>query len=172
MAVATVWRRCKKGGAHVRSLTRQIAAFVVLAQVVCALGLAGATLLREWHTRERALNVRLEGRSDSVLGAIQDAEDPDDNVEVDSRELKLPPEDAYAVYNRDGRLLGASANAPAALMARSGNGIRSVRAHGRSYRVLQRQGMRIIDRAETGNVGLQRHHCVCRAGRKRVARSA
>ncbi len=138
------------------SLTRQTVGIVVAAQLLCAGILCGAALINERHTRLRALDTQLQGYSDSLLGAVQDAEDPDDNVTIDPAELRLPYQDIYAVYNRGGRLLGSSANAPAALILRKGDGFRTTSIDGGSYRVLQREALRIIDRAEFGGVGLRR----------------
>ena len=139
-----------------RSLLRQTIGIVVAAQLCCAALLCGAALGHEWRTRLRAFDIRLEGRSDSLLGAIQDAEDPDDNVTVDPAELNLPGEDVYAVYNQGGRLLGSSADAPATLIARHGDELRDVRVRRIRYRVLEREAMRVIDRAENGGIGLKR----------------
>ena len=145
-----------------RSLTRQAIGIVLAAQILCAALLCGATLLHEHHTRFRALDTAIRGRADSLLGAIQDAEDPDDNVAiapVDPSELKLPAEDVYAVYNQGGRLIGSSPNAakaPPDLIARNANGLRDMPGHRGAYRVLQRDATRIIDRAEYGGVGLRR----------------
>ncbi len=82
----------------VHSLTHQTVTIVLIAQVLCALALGGAEVLHEGHSRLHAFDVRLQGRSDSLLGAIQDAEDPDSTVRVDPAELKLPDEDVFAVY--------------------------------------------------------------------------
>ena len=139
-----------------RSLTRQTIGIVLVTQVVCSVLLCGAALFHEWHTHFRSFNVRLQGRSDSLLGAVQDAEDPADNVAVDPTELKIPGEDVYAVYNQGGRLLGASAKAPTSLITRGRDGFHDVRSDGITYRVLQREGVRVIDREETGGVGLRR----------------
>jgi len=124
--------------------------------VLFAVILSGAAILREARTHLRTFDVRLMGHSDSLFGAIQDAEDADSNVQVDPAELRLPPEDVFAVYNQGGQMLGSSANAPESLIARGGDGFRTVRYHGERYRVLQREALRIIDRAEFGRVGLQR----------------
>jgi signal transduction histidine kinase len=129
---------------------------VLAAQILCAVALCGAALMHERHTRFRAFDTRLQGRSDSLLGAIQDAEDPDDNVTIDPSELNVPDEDVYAVYNQGGRLLGSSKNAPAVLIARGKDDFRDVRVRGSSYRVLQREALRVIDRAEHQGVGLRR----------------
>lgn len=139
-----------------QSLTRQTIGIVLTAQLLCTVLLCGAALLNEWHTRFRAFDVRIEGRSDSLLGAVQDAEDPEDTVTVDPTELRIPDEDIYAVYNQGGRLLGTSASAPGSLTERGEDGFHNVRIKGISYRVLQRQAMRIIDREENGGVGLRR----------------
>ena len=129
---------------------------VVTAQLLCAALLCGSALLHERNARLHALDVSLQGRSDSLLGAIQDAEDPDDNVMIDPTELKLPEDDVYAVYNQGGRLLGSSLTAPAVLMSRHADGFRDVRIGRAQYRVLQREAMRVIDRAENRGVGLKR----------------
>src|ERR1700722_8596611 len=139
-----------------RSLIRQTIGIVLGAQILCTALLCGAALLHEWHTRFRAFDVRIQGHSDSLLGAIQDAEDPDDNVTIDPTELKIPDEDVYAVYNQGGRLLGTSARASESLISRGKDGFRDLRTNGTSYRVLQREALRVIDRAENGGVGLRR----------------
>lgn len=139
-----------------RSLTRQTIGIVLTAQILCTVLLCGAAVFNEWHTRFRAFDVRIQGRSDSLLGAVQDAEDPDDNVTIDPTELKIPDQDVYAVYNQGGRLLGTSAGAPSSLIARGKDGFHTLRAGGTSYRVLQREALRVIDRAENGGIGLRR----------------
>ena len=145
-----------KGELKSRSLLRQTAVIVLIAQVVCAVALSGAALVQEHHTRLHAFDVQLQGRSDSLLGAIQDAEDPEDSVAVDSAELKLPGRDVWAVYNQGGKILGHSNAAPEALIARGDSGFHNARDRQHSFRVLQRDALRVIDRAENGGVGLRR----------------
>jgi signal transduction histidine kinase len=139
-----------------RSLIRQIVLIVVAAQVAGAVALSGLAVLQEGKARIRAFDTRLQGLSDSLLGAIQDAEDPDDNVRIDPAEVRLPKQDVFAVYNQGGTMLGSSINAPAPLIARSRDGFHDIRVGGISYRVLQREGLRVIDRAEFGGEGLRR----------------
>jgi signal transduction histidine kinase len=129
---------------------------VLSAELLCAIAFSGTALWHERHARIRAFDVMLQGRSDSLLGAIQDAEDPDDNVTIDPVELKIPGVDVYAVYNLGGRLLGASKDAPIELATRQANGFSNRMSGGRGYRVLQRDAMRIIDRPENGGAGLRR----------------
>lgn len=135
---------------------RQVVAVVIAAQLLCAILLAALALLHERRTHLRTFDVRVQGRSDSLLGAIQDAEDPEDSVQVDREELPQVEGDVYAVYNQNGRLLGSSSNAVPQLIARYGDGFRDVQVNRRRYRVLQSEALRIIDRAENGGVGLRR----------------
>jgi signal transduction histidine kinase len=138
------------------SLQRQMIIGILSVELLCAASFAGAALFHEWHLRIHALDVLLQGRSDSLLGSIQDAEDPEDNVTIDSAELVVPREDVYAVYTGDGRLIGNTPGAPPELIALPGDGICSRNVNGRSYRTLERKGMRVIDRPETGGAGIQR----------------
>lgn len=138
------------------SLGRRAIIFVLVTELVCALAFSLTSLWHESQTRLRAFDVMLQGRSDSLLGAIQDAEDPEDNVTIDPTELKLPADDIYAVYNQGGRLLGVSPNAPVALTTRHGDGFRTAEAQGQQYRLRESEGLRIIDRAETDGRGLRR----------------
>ncbi len=138
------------------SLIHQIIGIVVSAQLLCAALLCGGALLYQRHIRLRALDISLQGRSDSLLGAIQDAEDTDDNVRIDPAELRLPGDDVYAVYNRGGQLLGSSPAAPPVLIGRHADEFRDAQVGRKRYRILQREAMRVIDRAETQGVGLKR----------------
>jgi signal transduction histidine kinase len=139
-----------------RSITRQTLTIVVVAQLVFALLLGTAAVLSERHTRMRALEQQIAGRSDSLLGAIQDAEDPEDNITIDPAELRLPPEDRYAVYSDTGRLIGRSPQ-PGPTLPKDGEmGQSNLRLDGVNYSVLRRTALRIIDRAEYGGVGLRR----------------
>lgn len=138
------------------SVARRAIVLVLVTELVCALAFSLTSLWHESRTHLQAFDVMLQGRSDSLLGAIQDAEDPADNVTIDPTELKVPTEDVYAVYNQGGRLLGTSPGAPAALTARHGDGLRTLEAGGQQYRVRESEGLRIIDRAETDGQGLRR----------------
>lgn len=138
------------------SLAGRAIALVLMTELICALAFSIISIWHEGRSRLHAFDVMLQGRSDSLLGAIQDAEDPGDNVTIDPRELRVPGNDVYAVYNAGGQLVGASANAPAVLLRREGDGIRMIDVGHRHYRVLQREALRIIDRAETHGVGLRR----------------
>jgi signal transduction histidine kinase len=112
----------------------------------------------EMHGRRRAYDVMLRGRADSLLGAVQDAEDPEDNVTVDPTELVLPAQDVYEVLSPSGRVLGhspaSSAGLLAALSSPRAPGYFNFRAGREHYRALRFDGVRVIDREVNG--GLRR----------------
>ncbi len=138
------------------SLVRRATVTVLGIELLCAVGFASFAVWHERETRLHALDAMLGGRSDSLVGAVQDAEDPADNVKVDPDEFSPPSSDEYAVYNPDGRLVGTSHGDLSAVALGDREGIHNYRSGGHAYRVLQRKAMRIIDRYETGGVGLRR----------------
>jgi hypothetical protein len=91
-----------------RSLTWRLVLTVVLAELVCALVLGTLVLLRQRHESYKAFDVMVRGRADSVMGALQDAEDPGDNLMLTPSELSLPGGDAFLVVTPEGRQVGAS----------------------------------------------------------------
>jgi signal transduction histidine kinase len=138
------------------SLVRRATLAVIAIELACAIGVASTAIWHEREARLHALDATLSGRVDSLIGAVQDAEDPQDNVKIDPDEFSPPPNDQYAVYNPDGRLVGTSHGDLSAVTLKQRDGIQSLRSKGRGFRVLQRRGMRIIDRFETAGVGLRR----------------
>ncbi|MDE3200181.1 MAG: histidine kinase [Acidobacteriota bacterium] len=118
--------------------------------------LSATAILHERHERFLALDRELEGRSDSLVGAVQDAEDPGDHVTVNPAEFKPHEGDLYVAYNPDHRLIGASNGVAEGISLQDKDGLFNLRIQGHAYRVYQRQAMRIIDRYETGGVGLRR----------------
>ena len=138
------------------SLVRRAIAAVLVIEFICALAFAGTSIWHEWRARLRAVDVAIQGRADSLIGAVQDAEDPGAHVMVDPQEFRPPSSDVYAVYTPEGRLVGTSQHAPAELVSLTQNGVRSVDVDHHQYRVLQKNAMRIIDREETAGVGLHR----------------
>ena len=65
-----------------RSLTRRLIVGVLLAELLCAAGFAVVAIVHEMHVRRRAFDIMLRGRAGSLLGAVQDADDPEANVTV------------------------------------------------------------------------------------------
>ena len=141
------------------SLSRQLIGGVLLAELICAATFSVIAIGHEVRGRRRAFDVMLRGRADSVLGAVQDAEDPEDNVTVDPTELVLPKQDAYEVMSPSGRLVGrspaSSADLLAGLASATKAGYFNLRIKEQRYRAIRLEGVRIIDRETNG--GLRRH---------------
>src|ERR1700732_1205980 len=92
------------------SITHRLIATILLVELLAALAISGAALVYERHVRFRSFDVMLRGRADSLLGAVQDAEDAQDNVMLDGTEVNLPAEDIYQVKDASGGVLGHSPN--------------------------------------------------------------
>jgi signal transduction histidine kinase len=152
------------------SLTRRLIGGVLLAELLCAATFSGVAILHEARGHERAFDVMLRGRADSLLGAVQDAEDPEDNVTVDPQELVLPRNDVYEVLTPGGRVLGGTPGLGTELLGALGgrkqDGYWSFRVGRTRYRGLRMRGVRVIDREEHG--GLRREVSVVYAAPTRV----
>jgi signal transduction histidine kinase len=140
------------------SLSRQLIGGVLLAELLCAALFSAAAIGHEMHGRRRAFDVMLRGRADSLLGAVQDAEDPEDNVTVDPTELVLPAQDAYMVLSPSGRVLGhspaSSAGLLTALSSSRAPGYFNFRVGRERYRAVRFDGIRVIDRDDKGGLRL------------------
>lgn len=138
------------------SLSRQLIAGVLLAELLCAALFSAVAIEHEMHGRRRAFDVMLRGRADSLLGAVQDAEDPDDNVIVDPTELVLPKQDVYEVLSPSGRVLGHSPASSLELLAALNSPGRpdyfNFKFRETHYRAVHFNGMRVIDREENGGI--------------------
>jgi signal transduction histidine kinase len=138
------------------SLSRQLVGSVLIAEIICAVLFSGVALMHEMHGRRRAFDVMLRGRADTVLGAVRDAEDPEDNVVVDPTELTVPKRDAYAVLSPSGRIIGKSPASPPAVLtaleAATKPGYFDFHVGEVRYRAIRSEGMRVIDREKDGGV--------------------
>jgi signal transduction histidine kinase len=135
------------------SITRRLISTILLVELVAALSISTAAMLYERHQRFRAFDIMLRGRADSLLGAVQDAEDTQDNVMLDGTEVNFPAEDIYQVQDAGGRLLGHSPNwngaGPDLMAAKTGKFLR-VHVNGRHYRAMRIEGLRIVDPGDKG----------------------
>ncbi len=133
-----------------------IALRLIAAVLAVELASAALVMLLAWgyerHMHFRSFDVMLRGRADSVLGAVQDAEDVGDNVMLDLRDVHVPPEDLYEVWDGRGRLLGRSENWPGSsgFAAPQQDGFTPLRVNHRHYRLLRFQASRIVDPGEPG----------------------
>ncbi len=152
-----------------KSIAFRLIAAVLAVELTSSLLVAVLSLAYERHIHFRAFDTMLRGRTDSVLGAVQDAEDAEDNVMLDQADLHLPSEDIYEVYDERGRLLGRSPQWPAAadgqsmtaltpaqLTSTPNDSISHAKLLGRHYRLLLRHGSRIVDPDEPGGHKLRK----------------
>ncbi|MGH9520069.1 MAG: hypothetical protein ACRD2D_10485, partial [Terriglobales bacterium] len=136
-----------------RSIAFRLIAAVVAVELVSSVLVILLSLGYERHTHFHAFDVMLRGRAYSVLGAVQDAEDPGDNVMLDRADLHLPSDDLFVVWDQHGRLLGSSSNWSGALPAynpQAAEGFSHIVIHDRPYRLLCEYGSRIIDPGDPG----------------------
>lgn len=141
------------------SLTRRLISSVLLVELVFALAVIFLAAAYERHAHLHDFDIMLEGRADSLLGAVQDADDPGDNVMLDTTGLQLPRDDVYEVRDSTGRLLGRSSNwrGPIAEdIAADQNLVYRTRIEGKQYRVMALHGLRVVDPSDKGG-GVPRH---------------
>ena len=134
------------------SIAFRLIAAVMLVELVSAALVIALAWGFERHNHFRSFEVMVHGRADSVLGAVQDAEDVGDNVMLDMADLHVPPDDVYEVWDGRGHLLGRSANWPgsAGIPVPNRNGMFRTQIRGRDYRLLFMRGTRIVDPGLTG----------------------
>ena len=92
------------------SIAFRLIAAVLAVELVSSLAVIFLSWGYERHTHFHAFDVMLRGRADSVLGAVQDAEDAGDNVMLDMPDLHVPADDLYEVWDGRGVMLGRSPN--------------------------------------------------------------
>ncbi|WP_109487643.1 sensor histidine kinase [Occallatibacter savannae] len=133
-----------------------IASRLITAVLLVEIASAVLVILLAWgyerHTHFRSFDVMLRGRADSVLGAVQDAEDVGDNVMLDLADLHVPSEDVYEVWDGRGHLLGRSSNwlGSAQIHSPGANGFFHSEIGPHRYRLLRLAGTRIVDPGEKG----------------------
>ena len=134
------------------SIAFRLIAAVMLVEMASAALVILVALGYERHSHFRSFDVMLRGRADSVLGAVQDAEDVGDNVMLDLADLHVPPEDVFEVWDGRGHLLGRSPNwkGSAAIPVPGHDGISRIRLRDHGYRLLYMRGTRIVDPGEPG----------------------
>ncbi|MGB6973939.1 MAG: ATP-binding protein [Terracidiphilus sp.] len=146
-------------GRSTRSIAFRLIAAVLAVEFLSSVLVILLSLGYERHTHFHAFDVMLRGRADSVLGAVQDAEDAGDNVMLDRPDLHLPSDDLFVVWDQRGRLLGSSANWQGAMPAydpQAANGFSRLVLARRHYRLLRERGSRIIDPGDPGGGILRR----------------
>jgi len=141
------------------SIARRLITTVLLVELISALCVTGMAWLYERHSQIRSFDTLLRGRADSLLGSVQDAEDPEDNVMLSKSDVDVPPEDVYEVRDEKGRLLGRSPNwdgATKEILATHNDGYFKLAVNGKHYRSLVLHGLRVVDPGDKGG-GVPHH---------------
>jgi signal transduction histidine kinase len=139
------------------SITRRLVLTVLVLEVFSALALITATAARERHLEMKAFDATLVGTADSLMGAVQDAEDEKDNVVLDLRDIHLNKNAVYHVGDESGRNLGSHGDVMPAFNAYSSSpGFHDTGIAGRHYRLYVIHGIRVIDPG-AANGGVTHH---------------
>jgi two-component system OmpR family sensor kinase len=126
------------------SITRQLVAMVLGLELLAAAALISAITIHERHVQLKAFDATLMGTAQSLMGAVQDAEDEGDNVMLDMRGVQLGRDAIYRVEDEHGRVLGSSGPILQSALS-SEPGIRNFDVAHRAYRFVTLHGLRIID---------------------------
>ena len=128
------------------SITRRLVVTVFLLELLSVATLVVAVTIHEHHIQLKAFDATLTGRADSLMGAVQDAEDEGDNVLLDLRAVRLDKDAVYRVAEERGRVLGTAGNtAQIPEFFADSPGFHDANVANRSYRFFALHGVRIID---------------------------
>jgi signal transduction histidine kinase len=154
------------------SLTRRLVATVLIIECGVLFFITVAALYYQRRESLEAFDVMLRGRADSVLGSVQDAEDPANNVRLDKTSLDVPPQDLFEVREENGHFLGSSSTEQTQLLQHlhDDNEPHNVKLQGVHYRGLILHGTRLID-AEDGT-GVTHHVAIFYASPLKPVRAA
>ena len=148
-----------KSHLHPRSIAFRLIVAVLAVELLSSVLVVILSYGYERHTHFHAFDVLLFGHADAILGAVQDAEDAQDNLMLVKADLHVPPGDIYEVYDASGRLLGRSANwqgvGPFTAPQPPHNPFSEMTVNGREYRVVRIHGSRLVDPGRPGG-GTQR----------------
>jgi signal transduction histidine kinase len=143
-----------------RSISKRIISGVVLAELFSALLMIATSVFYERHVHFRAFDVMLNGRAESILGAVGDADDAEDNVVLDTRSITVPDDDLFEVTDEKNRILGRSSGWPEdlneGLIEESKGTSHRVRLGKRDYRFVIIRATRVIDPNDP-NGGITHH---------------
>jgi signal transduction histidine kinase len=139
------------------SLSRRLIVTVLLVETLLALCTTAVALLYVRHQQMRAFDMMLRGRADSLLGAVQDAEDAADSVMLSPKSIDLERGDLYQVREPSGQIVGQSPQWTRQIEGefREGGQGHNFRFHGHGYRGILLRGVRQID-ADDHNPGISR----------------
>lgn len=139
------------------SISRRIISGVLLAELISVLVMIITTVFHERHVHFQAFDVMLHGRAESLLGAVGDADDVNDNLVLDTRSITIPKDDLFEVQDTDGKTLGRSEAwpleiTPERVAAGSKRGVYHTLVNHSDYRFVRLNAVRIVDPGENDGV--------------------
>jgi signal transduction histidine kinase len=135
------------------SITRRLIVAVLLLEVLAAIALIGAVTVHERKVQYEAFDANLRSHASTIFGAVQDADDVGDNVQLELRGLKIPKRAIYEVRDQRGVVLGSVGSVP--LLDASPESFEDVNVEGHSYRFFVLSADRIIDPGVDGGIDRQ-----------------
>ena len=133
------------------SITRRLVGMVLGLELLSSIALIVAIGFHERHIQGKAFDAALMGTAQSVMGAVQDADDVGDNVLLDLRGVRLDRGAIFRVVDDKGKVLGSSGVIPELRSVPWGPpDFRQASVAGRSYRFAVLHGVRIIDPGTPG----------------------
>ena len=129
------------------SIERRIVVTVVAVQLAFAVCITVFGFLYERHAQFRSFDIALHGKADSVFGAVQEADDANDDVVLDTKDLLLPHNDIFVVRESNGKVVGTSGNLKdlSALSGDGPDGHFMTEIDGHRYRGIRLHVVRTID---------------------------
>ncbi|WP_263381476.1 sensor histidine kinase [Granulicella arctica] len=128
------------------SITRRVVTLVLTVELIAAICVTAFAFIYERHAHFRSFDVSLHGRADTVMGAVEDADDAKQGVMLDTTDLKFPRHDVYAVREQGAQDLGHSANwTPSSEDWQGDPGYFNLTIHGHDYRAIRLRGVRVVD---------------------------
>lgn len=118
-------------------------------EFVSALALVLVASYHEYHVQMQSFDASLVADAESMMGAVQDAEDQNDNVLLDLRTVHVARDTLYRVEDERGRVLGTTGDMgrPFAAFAKL-PGFHNQKISGHRYRFYTLHGLRIVDPAD------------------------
>jgi|SRR6187402_957760 len=126
-----------------RSLLRNIIAIVLLLETASAAVLLTGIIFHERHTQLSAFDATLRGQAQSIVGAVQDAEDEGDRVVLVPSDLQLPRRAVYKVEDERGQIIGSDGDIAGLVIPAETIWKDSVGSV--EYRFTQMQALRTVD---------------------------
>ena len=119
-----------------------------------------AVTIHEWHVQLEAFDASLAAGSESLMGAVQDTKDKDDNVLLGIRTVRIGEDAVYRVVDGRGHVLGSAGNSldPSFDALAAMPGLRNGKVGNRAYRFHTLHAVRIVDPGEPERRHEPQHH--------------